>query len=258
LISGRLDRRRRALFWSTIASALLHAVIIALLLLLAVRAFIPRGTKETVAEQSLITIEKKARPTPAPQHHAQPVHQRHAPRARAPRYELAKTVKTPATPQPPRPPVVHGTPSALARDEAAYAKEVAQLNRQNDPRAIPTIDPASQQSSTKSYKFALPSTAHGSEHGNGIITPTRSWRDGDQDCYYGRYEYTYADGAMEDGSIAWPFCYDADSDPFKLPPHPIPFPLPLPGFKLPADADLPPLEKAVYQHWAATNVPLSP
>ena len=144
-------------------------------------------------------------------------------------------------------------PQALARDEAGYAKEVAQLNRQNDPHSIPTIDPSARESSSKSYQFAIPSSARGDEHGNGIITPTRSWRDGNLDCYYGRYEYTYGDGAMEEGNIAWPFCYDPDDDPFKLPPHPIPFPLPLPGFRLPADADLPPLEKTEYQRWAAAN-----
>jgi hypothetical protein len=253
LISGRLDRRRRALFWSTIASTLLHAVIISLLLLLAVRIFVPQGTKETVTEQSLVTIQKEQHPTPSPQHRARPVRQRKAPRAQTPRYELAKTVTRPATPQPPRPPVIHSTPSSLARDQAGFAKEVAQLNRQNDPHSIPTIDPAARASSSKTYQFALPSTSHGSEHGNGIITPVRSWRDGSQDCYYGKYEYTYANGSMEDGSIVWPFCYDADEDPFKEPPHPIPFPMPLPGFKLPADADMPPLEKAVYQQWASEN-----
>ena len=33
-------------------------------------------------------------------------------------------------------------------------------------------------------------------------------------------------------------------------PHPIPFPLPLPGYKLPPDTQLPPIEKSVYQQWA--------
>ncbi len=252
MISGRLDRRRRALLWSTIASATLHVVFLTLLLYAAARIFVPQGTKEVVSETHLLTVEK-VRPTPEPEHHARKAHQQKAPPARTPRYELAKNVTTPATPQPPRPPVVHSTPSSLARDEAGFAKEVAQLNRQNDPHALPTIDPSSRESSSKTYQFAIPSSARGSEHGNGIITPTRSWHDGSLDCYYGRYEYTYPDGAMEDGNIAWPFCYDADDDPFKLPPHPIPFPLPLPGFKLPAGADLPPLEKAEYRRWAAAN-----
>ena len=49
---------------------------------------------------------------------------------------------------------------------------------------------------------------------------------------------------MESGDIEWPFCYDPGSDPFKESPHQIPFPLPLPGYRLPADAQLPPIEKS--------------
>lgn len=141
--------------------------------------------------------------------------------------------------------------SKIERDQAGFAREVAQLNRENDPHAIPTIDPGSQESATKDYAFAVPSSLRGSEHGNGIITPTRSWRDNGHDCYYGRYEFTYPDGSTEDGEIVWPFCYDPGSDPFTQPPHEIPFPFPLANFKLPPDTQLPPIEKTIYQEWVA-------
>ena len=124
-------------------------------------------------------------------------------------------------------------PSKIERDQAGFAREVAQLNKQNDPHAIPTIDPGSQESATKNYAFTVPSALRGSEHGNGFITPTRRWRDNGLDCYYGRYEFTYPDGSMEDGEIVWPFCYYPGADPFTQPPHRIPFPFPLAGFKLP-------------------------
>jgi hypothetical protein len=89
----------------------------------------------------------------------------------------------------------------------------------------------------------------GDPHGNGIITPTRHWRDNGLDCYYARYEFTNPDGSEEDGDIVWPFCYDPGADPFTQPPHRIPFPFPRAGFKLPPDALLPPQEKSVYEEW---------
>jgi hypothetical protein len=251
LISGTLDRRRRALFWSTIASAIIHCILILVLSYVAVRLFIMRGAKEVVARTEIVTVQKAALPTPAPRRPAHPVRQRESAPAIVPRREIAKTTTLPAPPQPPR--QSRSMPSKIERDESGFAREVAQLNAQNGARAIPTIDPASRESSSKTYAFNVPSSLRGEEHGNGIITPVQSWRQGGQDCYYGRYEYTYPDGAMESGNILWPFCYDPGVDPFKEPPHPIPFPLPLLGYKLPADAQLPPIEKQVYDEWASAN-----
>jgi hypothetical protein len=260
LISGKLNRRRRALFWSTIASAALHLIFLTLIFYEIARLFVPRGEREVVSQTEIVTVHKAAVPTPvptrAPARH-RPVRQHSSAPAITPRREIAKETSAPAPPQPSHrsPPV----PSRIERDEAGFAHEVAQLNEQNDPHAMPTIDPASRESYTKTYAFNVPSSLRGEEHGNGIITPTQSWHQAGYDCYYGRYEFTYPDGAMESGNIVWPFCYDPGSDPFKLPPHPIPFPLPLTGFKLPADAQLPPIEKSVYQQWAtatgATSAP---
>lgn len=212
-----------------------------------------RGQKEVVSQTEIITIKKAEIPTPAPRppRPVHPVRQRESAPAIVPRHEIAKVTTLPAPPQPPR--QTRSVPSKIERDESGFAREVAQLNARNDPHAIPTIDPASREASSKTYAFNVPSSLRGDEHGNGIITPLQSWRQGGQDCYYGRYEYTYPDGAMESGNILWPFCYDPGADPFKQPPHPIAFPLPLLGYKLPPDAQLPPIEKEVYNSWAAGN-----
>ena len=251
MISGRFERRRRALLWSAIASVAVHIVVLALLFWAVVHVFVARGTKEIVTSTTTITIQKPPRSTPAPtppRRAARVVVQHEAAPARTPRRELAKIVAIRAPALPRHPSLI---PSKIERDQAGFAKEVAQLNKQNDPHAIPTIDPGSQESSSKDYGFGVPSSMRGSEHGNGIITPTRSWHDNGHDCYYGRYEYTYPNGSTEDGAIVWPFCYDPGADPFTQPPHQIPFPFPLASFKLPPDTELPPIEKSVYEQWVA-------
>jgi hypothetical protein len=258
LISGPLDRRRRALFFSTLASAAFHLIFLAALFYAVAHVFIARGAREVVSQATIATIRRPPPPTPKPtpphKHITHPVHARQSAPAAAPYHELAKQIAN-APPQPPPPRHRPTLQTRIERDANGYANEVAQLNKQDDPHSIPTIDPSSRGSSTKSYSFDVASLNSGDEHGNGIITPTQSWHAQGEDCYYGRYEFTYPDGAMETGNIVWPFCYDPGSDPFKLPPHPMPFPLPLPGFKLPADTQLPPIEKQVYDEWAGNGPP---
>ncbi len=100
------------------------------------------------------------------------------------------------------------------------------------------------------------STAPG-YYGHGVITPVQSWHKDGRDCYQGRYRFTFADGATESGDIVWPFCYDPSVNPFTHPTQIMPFPPPLVGFKLPAHAQMPPIEKRVYEKWAAANAPAS-
>jgi hypothetical protein len=250
LISGNLDRRRRALFWSALASAIIHLIVLTLLFYAVSRILITRGSREIVSQTQTTTIERFVQPrkaTVAARPHRTVRRPESAP-SKIEHHELARIVTTAASPQPPQHPTV---PSNIERDTAGYAKEVAKLNALDDPHALPTIDPASQGSTMKSYAFNIPSSLRGSEEGNGIITPTQSWHDAGRDCYYGRYEFTYPDGAMESGNIVWPFCFDPASDPFKQPPHPIPFPLPVAGWKLTSDDPMPPIEKSVYQQWAS-------
>ena len=229
---------------------MIHLVVLTLLFYAVTRIFVPRGAKEVVTETASVTISRERKSAPLPRHAVRIVSQRESAPAKTPRRELAKVVTFRAPALPARRPTIT---SPLERDQAGFAHEVAQLNKQNDVHAIPTIDPGSQQSPTKEYGFAIPSSLRGEEHGNGIITPSRRWRDNGQDCYYGHYEFTYPDGAEESGDIVWPFCFDPDLDPFKEPPHSIPFPLPLPGYRLPPNTQLPPIEKSVYQQWAANN-----
>ncbi len=159
MISGKPVRRRRALFWSTIASAALHILILTLLFYAIARTIVPKGEREVVSQTTVVTIKKAAEPPPAPHRAVRPVRQHQSAPAAVPRPELARVTTRPA------PPLVTkrsiSVPSKIERDEAGFAREVAQLNEQNDPHAIPTIDPAARESSTKSYAFDIPSSMRG-------------------------------------------------------------------------------------------------
>ncbi len=253
MISGKFVRRRRALVLSTIASAAIHLTVLTLLFHAIARLIVPQGEHELVSRTTVVTIEKKSVPSPAPTRAAesrQRVRQHSSAPAVTPHQELVKVTNLPAPTLPRHRQVV---PSRIERDEAGFAREVAQLNEQDDPHVIPTIDPSSREAPTKSYSFDIPSSMAGQQEGNGIITPVQAWHEDGHDCYYGRYEYTYPDGATESGDIVWPLCFDPGTDPFKQPPHPIPFPLPPVGFKLPPNTALPPIEKSIYQEWAAAE-----
>ncbi|MBV8154642.1 MAG: hypothetical protein JOY98_09490 [Candidatus Eremiobacteraeota bacterium] len=244
MISARLDRRRRALASSAFVSLIVHALVGASFALLA-RAIVPQGNRESISQITVASIERIHPVTPAIRSATRPIVV--APPAPA-LHEISRESPR-AVPEPVRRPAT--VESTLDRDRERFAREVAALNASDNPHAIATIDPASAGSTMKTYHFAVPASMRGEEHGNGLITPTRSWRDHGLDCYYGRYEFTYPDGAEESGAIAWPFCYQPDLDPFKEPPHPMPFPPPPVGYVLPPDTDLPPIEKDFYDHWAA-------
>lgn len=257
MLSGTEDRSGVRLSWALIVSAILHVFLVMLIAWVVIRemSIIAKGQREQVSQTETITMDKRVTPTPEPrpQHVVVRVQPHSAPPAAlTPRHELAMQ-DVHAPPQPPQPRHRPTVTSNLALDQAGYAKEVAQLNKANDPRAIPTIDPSTQESSSKSFGFNPGGGSSGDKNGNGIITPTQSWRDHGLDCYYGRYEYTHPDGSEEDGNIVWPFCYEPGEDPFKQAPHLIPFPPPLPGYKLPPGTDLPPYEKAFYEQWAGSN-----
>lgn len=251
LVRGTRNRHRRVLVWSAIVSAALHVVVLSLLFYAFARIVItPSSSGEQLTERTTISVEAPIEPKvpPRPRALRKPARMLHLPPAH---HELAKqTAAAPAQP-PPRPRAAALSP--LQRDRTAFANEVAQLNRGNDPHAIPTIDPASAQAATKSYGFSAGRSNGNQQYGNGIITPTRSWQQDGLDCYYARYEYTYPNGASEEGTIVWPVCYNPGSDPFHQPPHPMAFPLPLAGYTLPPGTELPPLEKQAYEQWAASN-----
>jgi hypothetical protein len=251
MLSAPIDRRRRALASSTILSLIVHALALSVLFAILTPAIVPQGSRETVSQITIASIER-AQPKPSPVRHAkrQPVVAPPAPAPAPLPHELSKEMPH-AAPESSRPQTT--LKSRLEHDQEGFEREVAALNKGDDPHAIPTIDPATQGSTMKTYAFQAPASMRGDEHGNGLITPTRSWHDRGLDCYYGRYEFTYPDGAQESGSIAWPFCYEPGADPFKEPPHPMPFPPPPVGYVLPPGTDLPPIEKDFYEHWLAGN-----
>jgi hypothetical protein len=252
------DESRRRLSVALVISTVVHLVVLALLLRWVMTMMIvPKGNQHR-ALQTTLTLEQRiqpnqqSQPKPAaaaaparPQPHPVPVPQ--AP----PHHELAKVSPT-APPQPPAAPRT-ALQQRLASDQSRFGKEVASLNKGDDVHISPTIAPGGAGADTKSYAFQPPGGGEGSRFGNGVITPTRHWVDKGDNCYYGRYELEYSDGASEDGDIPWPFCYPPADDPFLRPPHPIPFPLPLPGYVLPAGTALTPIEKDVYQQWSGAH-----
>ncbi|MBV8371984.1 MAG: hypothetical protein JOY69_01885 [Candidatus Eremiobacteraeota bacterium] len=239
--------------WSAIVSAALHLAIVSLFLYALARLVItPKGNGEQVSETTTISIEVRPSPKPAPKQRIRRAHVQAQAASSAPtRHEIAKEVAA-APVQPRRIPHIPAV-SSIERDRTSFANEVARLNARSDPHAIPTIDPAQAQSSSKTYAFDAARSSEGGAHGNGIITPIQSWQDHGLDCYYARYEYTYASGASEEGRIAWPVCFEPASDPFHEPPHPMPFPLPQPGYALPPGTEMPPLEKQVYDEWISSH-----
>jgi hypothetical protein len=264
MISGTRYRRRRALVWAACISVVLNVAILVVLLHGAKLLWgAKRGADEKIKETTMITIEKRPLETPAPpQTPAPPVPQKTVqpvvkpvvqpppqPQQAAPpaQHELSKETAN-APPQPTAPPKPTTLQARLAADQQGFANTVSKLNAQNNVHAIPTIDPSTQGGTVKSYSFRVPG-GHSSSEGYGTITDTQSWHEHGLDCYYGRYEFTYPDGAEESGSIVWPFCYDPGSDPFKQGRHELLFPFPVAGFRLPAGTTLPPLEKQAYDEW---------
>lgn len=253
MISGSREGRRKTMAWSALASAAFHVVVLSLLFYAFARIVItPEGSRESVSDTTAIEIEAPIVQKRTVKHHrvAKPASQPPP----APAYhELAKeNIEAPPQPPPPQHPHPAGV-SSIERDRTAFAQEVAQLNQGNSPHAIPTIDPASAESASKSYAFDAGRYSNGDSHGNGLITPVRGWHERGLDCYYARYEYTYPSGASEEGSIPWPVCFDPASDPFHEPPHPMPFPLPEAGYTLPPGTVMPPLERQAYQEWLSSR-----
>jgi hypothetical protein len=263
MISGTRDRRRRQLAWSVFISIILNVAILTTALHYAPIIWgTKRGATETVHSAQFMSLDKKPISTPQPpslqppvpqavvqpQPKVKPVAVQVPPAAAPPRIELSREDKQ-APPQPSAPPKPTTLQSRIDSDSHNFANTVAKLNAQNGVKAIPTIDPATEGGSNKSYGFRAPNGRGSENEGYGLITTTRMWRDRGADCYYGRYELTNPDGSEESGDIVWPFCYDPGADPFKERQHDIPFPFPLAGFRLPPGTALPPYEKTIYDMW---------
>jgi hypothetical protein len=138
----------------------------------------------------------------------------------------------------------------LAQQQAAFAHEAQQLNAQNGPISIATIDPSQRESATKSYSINFSGIRGLEGKGEGYLDPLRRWRNDDgQNCYYGRYTWLYPAGGTEVANIPWAFCFYPSQDPIAHGIRQFPFPLPETGYRLPPGTYLAPIEKEVYQGW---------
>jgi hypothetical protein len=224
----------------------------------------PRPTPELIESTSIVRMEH--RPVPIPQHpiaQPQPVQRRQAqPATKAPNRaeptpesrpaEIARLVPN-APPQPTPARTVQKQASLsemLAQQQAAFAKEAAQINAGNRaPISVATIDPNQEPVAHESYHMNFSGVPGFPNRGDGIITPQQSWRENGLDCYYGRYWYEYPDGHTESDTLPWAFCYPPRQDPFRLGIRRIPLPMPRPGYRLPAGTALTPIEKEAYDYW---------
>lgn len=226
----------------------------------------PESTLMVVS--SSIRIEHKNRPVPRMQPNPvqqQAVHQRQPQpqhekqhksqsKPQAQPTELARLVPT-APPQPRSAPKrQEGTlAEQLAQQQAAFAREAQQLNAQHAPISIATIDPSQRESATKSYHMNFSGSPLLEGKGEGYLTPLQRWSENGQHCYYGRYTWIYPSGGTEIADIPWPFCFPPTDDPIARGLRQFPFPLPLPGYRLPANTYLYPIEKDVYQQWLSSQ-----
>lgn len=243
MISGSPPRSRAILLWCVAGSLLVH-VIVALVLprLWQTTAAPPEPRPKEITKIEIVGPVRDPLHKPHPPNAQQVRQLAQQPRATqpvqpqtpppvpaqtplpVPRRELAREEPS-ATPEPtPRATVA----PAISRDQAGYAKEVAALNRQNDPRAA-----------AKQAAMAV----------GGLERTDGPWQQSGLECYHARYYYTYPDGTQENAFIAWPLCYDPSADPWIGGGTPSQIPPPPPWFVLPPGTALPPQEKAVYDAW---------
>ncbi len=194
----------------------------------------PVQPKHQVQPTPQPTPEKTAVPTPQ----AQPT-------------ELARIVKS-APPQPRSAPkrVQQATlAEQLAQQQVAFQHEAQQLNAQNAPLSIATIDPNQRDSAMKQFRMNFSGNTELEGKGEGYLYPLRRWIDGGLHCYYGRYYWQYPTGGTEIANIPWPFCFAPNQDPIARGIRQFPFPWPLPGYRVPSGTYLYPIEKDVYEAW---------
>ncbi len=252
LSSNAREDRRRALSLSALASLLLHAMLLPLLLWVLARTYIQTSTPpERLGQSTAVTIERRIAPVhpmhAMPRPHAvtvQPQQPRTTPAPPPPR-ELARV--EPKAPAQPRPQHTPSTGMDLAAQQRAFANEAQRLHAENsNPLAIATaaVDPSTYQHTMidASGKY------NNQERTYAWLRPFQHWYQGDMSCYYATYTMASSQGGSEDGTIPWPICYPRDDD-RMIPldhPHMLPVPVPPAGYKLAADTYLTPFLRAIY------------
>jgi hypothetical protein len=207
--------------------------------------------------RTAVPIQHKAPPPTAPKPQPQRAQQQAVvPRPRTQPTEIARIVPN-ATPQPRSAERTKAAALAeqLAQQEVAFAREAAQLNNSHSPTDVATADPRLHDQQNNDFHSAFAGSRELQGKGDGFLEPLQRWRGSGatagQNCYYGRYYWTYPTGGQEVANIPWAFCYFPASDPIAHGIREFPFPDPLPGYRLPAGTPMQPIEKDVYEYWLA-------
>ncbi|HEY9085798.1 MAG TPA: hypothetical protein VIN40_07680 [Candidatus Tyrphobacter sp.] len=252
-------RRDKVLLWAVAFSLLIH--VLGFLLYGAFRGYLPAWLhprskpEQIIVLSSSMRIEHRSVPQPArpmhrgsrPARSARPVAPQ--PQARpqrriavAPPVHRELTQPVPSASPRPQPrrseaPAAQTFAQRLAREQSAFAREVAQLRRQNNPLSVATIAPRPASAYRRTYFNISGIQTPRSEHVEGIVTPIRSWREGALHCYYANYNVEFSNGSGDSGEIPWPLCYPPDHDVMQLPsgsPIPAIDLFPMEGYVLPA------------------------
>jgi hypothetical protein len=230
--------------WAFLASILIHATVLPAIFWTWTKNLAFRHEpREQIVFSSAVALER--RPVPQPQSHRAVAHAAAA--APPPRHEIARVVPT-GSPEPERtPPKTEPETFArqLARQERAFAQEVARLNQKESPLSLasPLQTPGTYQ---RSYFDAPGHTQRSAVVA--VLIPLRHWLAQGSSCYYVRYVAQYTTGGSEEGVIPWPVCYPAGDDKMAHPryPHDLPIPYPQRDYVLPPGTYLAPLLQSVY------------
>lgn len=263
LENAKDERAARA--WSIGASIVLNVLVWSLVSwrvlvhLTSIGAQKPEQTLIVTASQ--LRVEQPAR-QPEPQRHAAPPPRSQAPvraqikeppRPQTAPKELAH-IQAHAPPQPvdaPRRLQAASLAEQLAQQQVAFQNEARELNANRSATSVATADPNAHDTTGSQFHASFSGTAVLEGKGDGYLEPLKWWKYNGQNCYYGKYYWTYPTGGMEIAIIPWAFCFDPREDPIAHGIHEFPFPLPLPGYHLPAGTQLAPIEKDVYEDWLA-------
>jgi hypothetical protein len=182
-------------------------------------------------------------PKPVPQ--TRPQQQKPQPQHQEVKREIARIDRRSV-----HPPPAHAVAlNSAMQQQQMFERTIARLREQNNPvisAARTTVKPQA----PKRFSFDFSGSVGTAPTAEGILTPERSWRDGQYDYYYVRYWVQYADGSTETGIVPWPLRYRPADDPFRLGLEHFPLPGPMPDYILPAGTNLHPLVALCYKHRA--------
>jgi hypothetical protein len=273
MISQERDERPRGrlLFWATLLSIAIHALLVPLAAWLGAVGLTPVAAKpserETIVASTAVRIERRpvpqprlrALPPPRPAQTAAQPHVARRPSLPVRQAELARESPS-AAPQPTPQEVKRGEPSSLqeqiAQAQRSFSQEIAQLRARDNPLSLATNAPAPAAAYRRTY-FDVP--GHRDVDAVQVqLIPLRHWYSSSTICYYTRYVAQYTHGGSEEGTIPWPICYPVNDDRIAHPPfvHDVPIPIPPPDYVLPPGTYLTPLLARIYAKRASERKPM--